>query len=58
MNTYCGSRYSHPARLFSFGFLDVLIEYASVASLARSHGGLRSPYLETAFLNNPGPPML
>jgi len=55
MNTYSGSRSSRPARLFSFGLLDV----PQGVRLRRPHlreatAGFGLSRLATAFLNNPG----
>jgi len=65
MNTYCDSRSSRPARLFSLGLLDVFF----TRCIGKSNGSpirVRRPRLRaatadvglsclaTAFMNNPG----
>jgi hypothetical protein len=65
MNTYCGSRSSRPARLFSFSLLGVLLSRCTRKSngypvrLRRPHlreatAGFGLSCLATAFLNNLG----
>ncbi len=44
---------SHPAELFSFGFLDELSVHLRRPSLARSPGGLDLKRLATALINSP-----
>jgi hypothetical protein len=55
MNTYCGSRFSRPARLFSLGLLDVLLRVRlRRPQLRGATAGFGLDRLATAFLGNPG----
>ncbi len=55
MNTYCGARSSRPAGLFSFGLLDVLLQYACVVlSCEKPPAGFGLSRLATASMNNLG----
>lgn len=58
MNTYCGRRYSRPARLFSLGFLDVPRSTPPSPHLREATAAFGLRCLATAFLNNPGLTML
>jgi hypothetical protein len=55
MNTYCGSRSSRPAALFSFGLLDVpLWVRLRRPHLQEAPSAFGLNCLATAFTNNPG----
>ena len=55
MNTYCDSRSSRPARLFSLGLLDVFQGIRlRRPRLRAATADVGLSCLETAFMNNPG----
>jgi hypothetical protein len=54
MNTYYDNRFSRPARLFSFGLLDVLLVRLRRPHLREATAGFGLGRLATAFMNNPG----
>jgi hypothetical protein len=54
MNTYCDSRSSRPARLFSFSLLDSLPGCLCRLRLREAPAGVGLSRLVTAFMNNPG----
>jgi hypothetical protein len=54
-NTYCGSRFSRPAGLFSFGLLDVPLRVRlRRPRLREAPAGFGLDRLATAFLTSPG----
>jgi len=57
MNTYCDSRSSRPAKLFSFSLLDSLPGCLCRLHLREAPAGVGLSRLVTAFMNNPGQPM-
>jgi len=54
MNPCSGVRSSRPARLFSFGLLDVLQVRLRQPYVREASAGFRFERLATAFMNNPG----
>ncbi len=54
MNTCCGSRFSLPARLFSFGLLDGLQVRLRRPHVREAAAGFGLSRLATAFMNYPG----
>jgi hypothetical protein len=54
MNTYYGIRSSRPARLSSFGFLDVLLVRLRRPHLREAAADFGLARLATAFMKNPG----
>jgi hypothetical protein len=54
MNTYCDSRSSRPAGLFSFSLLDSLSGYLCRPHVREAPAGVGLSRLATAFMNNPG----
>lgn len=54
MNTYYGIRSSRPARLFSFGFLDVLLVGLRQPHFREATADFGLERLATAFMKNPG----
>ena len=54
MNTYCDSRSSLPAGLFSFSLLDSLLGYLCRPHVREAPAGIGLSRLATAFMNNPG----
>lgn len=54
MHTYCGIRYSRPARLFSFGLLDGLQVRLRRPQVREAPADFGLERLATVFMNNPG----
>jgi hypothetical protein len=55
MDTYCGIRFSRPARLFSFGLLDVLLRVRlRRPQLRGATAGFGLDRLATASMDIPG----
>ena len=54
MNTYCDSRFSHPAKLFSISLLDRLRGCLCRLHLREVPAGVDLSCLVAAFMDNPG----